>query len=103
MTAFSVTEFQARCRGALVRVLEDSTVNYSFEYAQGKKDSYLVYDLAVERRQIKVYIYGDEAGFFVGKKWFVFEAQSYPDPETLITHFTEASSSTRPVRLCRSP
>ncbi len=86
MTAGQLTEFQKQCRESIGGMLHDLGLAVTYKLVEGLQGSYLIG--RVERTRSEIYIYADEAGFFVAGKWFGYETQDFPDSTDLIARLS---------------
>ncbi|MEM7051492.1 MAG: hypothetical protein AAF604_17630 [Acidobacteriota bacterium] len=83
-----INRFQELCSRDVDSLLDEGGLDYSRNLVEGDSESYMVYKVGGGER-IEVYIYEDEAGFYFGDDWYVFEAQDYPSLDLLRRSFFE--------------
>jgi hypothetical protein len=88
MTTSQLTDFQKQCRESIDDVLRDLGLGVTYRYVEGRDESYLVGRLDKAPREVEVYIYSDEAGFFLDGKWFGYETQDFSNSAELIHRFS---------------
>jgi len=87
MVTTQLTAFQKQCRESVDAILRDVGLSVAYEYVEGREESYLVGRVDSSRLDVKIYIYQDEAGFFVGERWFGYEIQDFSDSGQLVQCF----------------
>ena len=82
--------FQRKCIESSKRILErKGLTSLKFHENIGKNEKYYTLGLKVEEDRYTFYIYEDEAGFFLNKKWFICESPDFDSPEELIRAFCQ--------------
>jgi hypothetical protein len=82
-----LTKFQQECQERVRELLSQHGHSSDFEVVKGREEEYLFLDFVDAGREIGVYIYEDEAGFSVGKDWYISEAQDFDSHNDLIVNF----------------
>ena len=78
-----LSPFQEECREALDTFFSKKRLAASSEVVQGNHEIYVVMRLA-QAEKLKVFIYKDEAGFFLGKDWHPYESMDFNSSSELI-------------------
>lgn len=79
-----LTYFQKKCLTALEEFLSRKGVAFSAEAVQGNSENYVVLRVVNEPR-IEVFIYEDEAGFYLGKEWHPYEEVDFDSGAELLS------------------
>ncbi len=82
-----MNEFQANCLVAVADLLKRKGKAYEPLLVERLYESYYRLQISCTGREIDVYIYEDEAGYFVDRKWHIREAPDFDDPQNLIDRF----------------
>lgn len=90
----SLTPFQFQCTSEVARLLRERDFSFRREQVEGEEENYLIFNVESNApRPLKVYVYEDEAGFFLGERWHVWETQDYEEPQELMSAFLEGLRS----------
>jgi hypothetical protein len=90
-----LTPFQFRCASEVARVLGEQGLSFSREQVEGEEESYFVFRVQPSAPEpLQIYVYEDEAGFFLGKRWHIWETQDYDTPQGLMNAFLDGLQST---------
>jgi hypothetical protein len=87
------TPFQWECLRSVEMILAKRGVPSSFSWVNGREESYLCAQLAYGGAKLEIYIYADEAGFFINRNWRAFEQVDYDSGQALIEALAEDLSS----------
>src|SRR5947209_12961945 len=82
-----MTEFQRLCQRSTEEFLQKSGVPVRFELKNEAGDPFLVTRFSYGDHDFEVFIYEDEAGFFVDRVWHIQERQDFDTPQQLIAGF----------------
>jgi hypothetical protein len=72
---------------AVMALLDRRRLGVHFDLVEGKEESYFFGEFMSGSIRLKIYIYVDEAGFFVDEEWRIYETQDYDDSKGLIASF----------------
>lgn len=84
-----LSSFQREC----LQMVEEALGRRGFSgtsKTSGVHENYIVLLVRATDPALEIYIYNDEAGFFQGKKWRIWETQDFPEPEKLKEAFLAA-------------
>jgi hypothetical protein len=100
----SLTPFQFQCASEVAQLLRKQDLSFRREQIEGKGESYFIFS-AVSRlaSPLKIYVYEDEAGFFLGERWHIWETPDYETPQALMSSFLAGLQSTIEELLKESP
>lgn len=84
----SLTAFQTTCSARVRALLAEAGLPWVSQTVAGASETYLVLRVRnLSNRKLEIYIYADEAGFFVGDKWIISESQDFSTPFDLLDAF----------------
>lgn len=87
-----LSPFQSRCAVEVERLLGENDLSFDRQYVMGREESYLVFEVETTGT-LKIYVYDDEAGFFLGKRWHIWEAPDYEESQELLDAFLDGLRS----------
>src|SRR5215208_6257195 len=79
----NLTPFQEQCRDALEKFFAERRVVLSLEVVEGEQETYLVARPDPAKR-LEIFLYEDEAGFFLEEMWHPYEAVDFNSPASLL-------------------
>ncbi len=83
----TLTPFQSSCRELVEVLMLDKGKEFGFEYICGEGEGYLRGSFTHKGDNFEVYIYIDEAGYFKGRKWRIFEREDFDSQQELEMKF----------------
>jgi hypothetical protein len=84
------TDFQLEATALTRSIFSAAQLEIEFNYVTGNGENYFESRrVPVHQSQIQVFVYTDEAGFFVDLHWYIFETQDYSSPEDLLERYGE--------------
>lgn len=90
----SVSPFRSKCASEVAQLLREEDLPFQREQVEGKEESYSVFKVdAATPEPLKIYIYEDEAGFFLGERWHIWETPDYDTPQGLMNAFLDGLRS----------
>ena len=81
-----LSNFQVECTQRALKVLERFGVTVE-QTRSGVHEEYIVISAPRQRPRLEIFIYTNEAGFFYGKSWYIWESQDYPRVKDLMKEF----------------
>jgi hypothetical protein len=87
------TDFQRRAQAALGALTPQRLPPLQWEWTEAGEDSYLKTELTLSGSRIEIFLYLDEAGFFLDKDWHIFEKIDFDSDGDLIDKFIAALAS----------
>jgi hypothetical protein len=86
-----LSAFQTECQGRVMGLLKDAGPVAPFAQIRAAEDViYLVARVDTPRHHLQIYIYEDDAGFYLDDTWIHFEHQDFKEPSRLIDEFCAA-------------
>jgi len=95
MKNFNSSNFQNVCIAECQDLLKKNMgiENLNFEQVVGRNELFYKASLNLNKNDIDIYIYSDEAGIMIdGNNWIIFERPDYSNDENLIKSFLEKMS-----------
>ena len=83
-----LTEFQVECERELLAALAERSLTLVNRRTGGKNETYICAEIA--GKELRLWIYEDEAMFKAGGKDYAYEAPDYQDKGLLISSFVAA-------------
>ena len=75
-----LTAFQVRCQHEVEALLRSYGIEFTCAKIDGEEESYLVLDAnRPSAEDLQIYIYEDEAGFFLSNDWHIWEVPDYSE------------------------
>ena len=88
-SGIELTPFQVQCQRRVEEILHSHELHFSKTAVEGEEEDYLVLDVRVPSgTKLQVYVYEDEAGFFEGGEWHIWEKPDHSDAD-LVERFLE--------------
>lgn len=85
-----LNEFQRSCLERMLALLNHLGVEkYGIEL-EGVGERYAILRIHGMTTRLDAYVYSDEAGFYQGEQWLIWESQDYPEGHLLCETFLEA-------------
>ena len=78
------TDFQQRMTAAVEALATEVGILTKLQHVEGETESYCILELLRTTPSIKVYVYTQEAGFFEGNDWHIYERCDFDSPEELV-------------------
>jgi len=78
------TNFQDQLVGSLEKLADDIGASWHSRAVRGEEE-YIVVKLARGKTTLDVYVYLDEAGFYKGEEWHMYEQCDFDSPDALKT------------------
>ena len=83
MSNQATTDFQERMVAAVETLAVEVDANCERQLVRGKTENYYLLSLVRNEVTLKVYVYLDEAGFYQGEDWNMYEKCDFDSPEKL--------------------
>ena len=99
-----ISPFRFQCVKEVARLLREEDLPFHQEQVEGREESYSVFRVeSTNREPLKIYVYEDEAGFFAGKRWHIWETPDYDTSQGLMSAFLDGLRSTIAELMRESP
>lgn len=85
-----LSSFQRECLSMVEETLRCRNLVGDARIVSGVQETYVVLKVSAAKPALEIYIYNDEAGFFQGQRWRVWESPDFSEPENLRTRFLAA-------------
>jgi len=90
-----ISPFRLQCVKEVARLLREEDLPFHQEQVEGREESYSVFRVeSTIRKPLKIYVYEDEAGFFAGEHWHIWETPDHDTPQGLMSAFLDGLRST---------
>lgn len=86
----TLTPFQIRCGREVAQVFRGRTITFRREQIDGEGESYLLFTVGAKSGpSLRIYVYEDEAGFFLDDEWQIWETPDFDESSELLGSFLE--------------
>ena len=88
-----MNDFQLGCMLSTKDLLKNKGIDANpFQEIIGKTERYFVAKVTIKNRNYEIYVYKDEMGLGVGKKWWSFEQSNFHSSQKLFEVFSKILS-----------